>query len=799
MKKKKPNKNEEKVPNININNGEEIQLKCYYRNYAFEPDDETGDKVDNFRMTMNSDSKRSSNDNFVNKPSMSTTYNDDLNAINIKNLYFKYDSKKEWILNSLQLSVPIGTIYALIAPKKSGKTTILKLIIGLLKQTSGTIEIFDHKTTGEMSNKIMNYKNTLPYSCLIGYMPQALSIYEEMTTNQLLIYFGHLYHLKSKDEIKLRIKQLACQLKLENLDTPIYKLTLNQKYLVSLAISIVHGPKLILLDETTVNLCPEYRNIVWGFLKDLVKQQLNQTTVLITTSYFEEPKNYANLIGILRKGKLLVEKSPEQLLANCSGLNSLEKVYLKLFKLEKIKSKSTTDPVFLQIKQAVDNRIDQSFVASSYNDSQLPKRVYLKNLSSIADNEQNNRFTRAWFVIFICLLFKNFQKSIRRPNLCIIQLVLPLIMIGLFYLGFGHNPYDIRLGIVNSDTITIENRTEAKNYSKLFLENYIDPYYINQINYKNLDDAIRDVRTSRLFGILHIGEKFSNLINDRIRLNYNLTRKDIIKSTMFIHADLTNKFKTNFVELNLIRSFYKFAAHQLPKKYLNFIFLPFQFEDSIFKLENRNSIGNGYTDRNRSWKLNGLSSFILNTTFVLSICIASIQFKNERISSMFERQFLIKCRSSQIILAFLIHQFILIILQTILILILSVELFNLDESVTRSSVLLSIILLNLLNSLSGLSIGIFISFSTQKTSILILISNSLFLYLFIITGSLWPIESYSHFLRFLAKLHPTTLSSHCLENYLLSRSLNNYSGLLVSGLYSICFLILDIKKFRFIC
>ena len=223
----------------------------------------------------------------------SSTANEQI--IQLKNVYFKYNKKQDWVLNGLQLAVPTGRIYALLGADDNGKTTIVKLILGLLRPTSGTIRVFEHQVIGQMHGAHHNSKlDDLPRRS-IGYLPAGdyLAAYTSFSFQELLTFYGRL-HLMSRDEIELRIKQLACLLQIRCVHQTIGELSKSERRLISLASCIVHNPSLIVLDEPTTGLGPEAGRLIW----ELLSKQTS--SILITSAHFEEVRKFSDQIGFLR-------------------------------------------------------------------------------------------------------------------------------------------------------------------------------------------------------------------------------------------------------------------------------------------------------------------------------------------------------------------------------------------------------------------------------------------------------------------------------------------------------------------
>lgn len=206
--------------------------------------------------------------------------------------------------------------YGLLGPSGSGKTTLLKSVVGQLNPTEGWVKVFGFQPNQPGSQ--------IPGSA-IGYMPQELAVYEDFTIKETLWYFGRLYRIPNK-LIKERIEFLLTFLDLPRTKRLIVNMSGGQKRRVSLASALVHSPPLLILDEPTVGVDPLLRQSIWQHLVTLT--QTEKITVIVTTHYIEEARR-ANVVGLMRRGKLLAENTPEDLMAKHDS-TSLEDVFLKL-------------------------------------------------------------------------------------------------------------------------------------------------------------------------------------------------------------------------------------------------------------------------------------------------------------------------------------------------------------------------------------------------------------------------------------------------------------------------------------
>ena len=136
------------------------------------------------------------------------------------------------------------------------------MMLGRLKPEFGSIRVFGTDPRSRTSN--------IPGPG-VGYMPQELALFNEFTIEEMLIYFANIFHMTS-EELKDRTKQLLQLLNLPEKDRRVGQLSGGQKRLVSIAVTIVHKPKLIILDEPTVGVDSMLRCRIWLYFEDLCRQ-----------------------------------------------------------------------------------------------------------------------------------------------------------------------------------------------------------------------------------------------------------------------------------------------------------------------------------------------------------------------------------------------------------------------------------------------------------------------------------------------------------------------------------------------
>lgn len=212
-------------------------------------------------------------------------------------------------VDGINFEVSQGEAFGLLGPNGAGKTTTLSMMVGLLPADSGTVTI-DGKNPLQAETRR-----------LIGIAPQALAIYEELTAQENMQFFGQLYGLSGT---RLRDRVDWC-LKFAGLDDRrqhrVKTFSGGMKRRLNMAAALIHEPKLVLFDEPTVGVDPQSRNHLLESVSDLKK---NGTTVLYTTHYMEEAQRLCDRVGVMDQGKLLAIGPISQLLDKYGGSSIVE-------------------------------------------------------------------------------------------------------------------------------------------------------------------------------------------------------------------------------------------------------------------------------------------------------------------------------------------------------------------------------------------------------------------------------------------------------------------------------------------
>ena len=221
-----------------------------------------------------------------------------MNAIETKKLVIKKGESK--ILHGLNLSVQPGTLTGLIGPSGSGKTTLMRAIVGVQKY-EGALTVLG-KPAG---NRSLRPK--------IGYVTQTPAVYGDLTVSQNLAYFAAMTGVK-KSETKVIIEKVRLEKYANHI---VDSLSGGQRARVSLAVSLLGDPELLVLDEPTVGLDPILRNELWAQFSELAKQG---KTLIISSHVMDEAERCSEVI-LIRDGHLLWNDSRMSLLTKTKTRN----------------------------------------------------------------------------------------------------------------------------------------------------------------------------------------------------------------------------------------------------------------------------------------------------------------------------------------------------------------------------------------------------------------------------------------------------------------------------------------------
>ncbi len=217
--------------------------------------------------------------------------------------------------NELTFEVYKGEIFGFLGANGAGKTTAMKMLIGISKPSSGKANIAGFDV----------YKGTENIKRSIGYMSQKFSLYEDLTVKENITLFGGIYGL-SDSEIETRCNELLEKLNLQNdANKLVGSLPLGWKQKLAFSTAIFHTPKIVFLDEPTGGVDPITRRQFWDMIYEAAHSGI---TVFVTTHYMDEAE-YCDRVSIMVDGVIKALDSPAELKKRFSA-KSMDEVFVKL-------------------------------------------------------------------------------------------------------------------------------------------------------------------------------------------------------------------------------------------------------------------------------------------------------------------------------------------------------------------------------------------------------------------------------------------------------------------------------------
>ncbi|NQW36788.1 MAG: ABC transporter ATP-binding protein [Flavobacteriales bacterium] len=218
-------------------------------------------------------------------------------------------------VNAISFEVKKGEIFGFLGANGAGKTTAMKMLIGISRPTSGkaTVAGFDV------------YKNPDAIKKNIGYMSQKFALYDDLTVKENITFYGGIYGL-SRKQIKEKTNQLLEELGLQKIVGELVgSLPLGWKQKLSFSVALLHEPKIVFLDEPTGGVDPITRRQFWEMI---YKTAHNGTTIFVTTHYMDEAE-YCDRVSIMVDGKIEALDTPKKLKEQFKA-KTMNDVFLKL-------------------------------------------------------------------------------------------------------------------------------------------------------------------------------------------------------------------------------------------------------------------------------------------------------------------------------------------------------------------------------------------------------------------------------------------------------------------------------------
>jgi ABC-type multidrug transport system ATPase subunit/ABC-type multidrug transport system permease subunit len=642
------------------------------------------------------------------------------------------------VLNNLNMTVRRGDIYGLLGASGCGKTSLLSMLVGRRVVDSGMIQVMGGKP-GDRSCGIPGRK--------VGYMPQELALYTEFTIRETYQYFGRIYKMSSKD-ILIQMEFLTSLLDLPPSHRTIGTLSGGQQRRVSFAISLLHNPELMILDEPTVGVDPMLRQNIWKHLLHL--SQVNNKTIIITTHYIEEARQ-ANMVGFMRAGRLLAEERPGSLLTKY-GLESLEDVFLRLCMTDSSADKENWHTLPLP---------DTHSIRSPWEE----------------ESSCGPSLTNLW-----ALLVKNVLKLKRNLPMLLFIFLLPAVQVLFFCVAIGQEPTGLRLGLVNRELhstgstecpVVVGNCSYASLGCRVFRGGGDT---VQLLEYNSEEEGLADVEDGDLWGLIVIHSNFSRVFAEGLVS----PDKSVPGGGVGVRLDMSNQQVGLTIQQWLLQSVQNFTSSLLEGCGQDYVAPgPVTFQDPV------------YGEKDPSFTEFMAPGIIILIIYFLAVALTGEAFIIERASGLLDRSWIAGVRPSEILASHILVQFCVMMVQTTVTLATILVVFG----IPCRGPLEWLAVITMLQGLAGMSFGFLISSLCDSQAVAMQLSIGSFYPNLLLSGILWPLEGMPAYLRVVARFLPNTLACQAMRDIMLrgwgiDRE-EVYLGVISSSIWILIFLTLS--------
>ncbi len=218
--------------------------------------------------------------------------------INVSNLRKTFDTIDA--LKGISFNIQQGECYGLLGPNGAGKTTTISILSTIVEPNEGEVNIAGYDLK----------KNPLECKKNIGVVTQELALYNELSAYDNLLFWGGLYNVP-KLELKVRIDEIVKLLGLtDRKNDKVKTYSGGMKRRINIASALLHRPKVLFMDEPTVGIDPQSRNLIFEVVEKLHKEGM---TIVYTTHYMEEAECLCNRIGIIDNGEIIAQGTLDEL------------------------------------------------------------------------------------------------------------------------------------------------------------------------------------------------------------------------------------------------------------------------------------------------------------------------------------------------------------------------------------------------------------------------------------------------------------------------------------------------------
>lgn len=228
--------------------------------------------------------------------------------VSVKNIFRKFGNVEA--LKGISFQIEKGEIYGLLGPNGAGKTTTISILSTLTQPDSGEVFI----------NGLDLSKDSQKIKKIIGVVPQEIALYQELSAYDNLIFWGGLYSIPSV-KLKEKVNEILKLVGLfERKDDKIKTYSGGMKRRINIASALLHSPEIIFMDEPTVGIDPQSRNLIYEVIEKLNSRGM---TMIYTTHYMEEAERLCKRIGIIDNGKIVAQGTLDELRAQTDSKPSI--------------------------------------------------------------------------------------------------------------------------------------------------------------------------------------------------------------------------------------------------------------------------------------------------------------------------------------------------------------------------------------------------------------------------------------------------------------------------------------------
>ena len=295
--------------------------------------------------------------------------------IEVKNVTKKYGNFTA--VNNISFNIKKGEIVGLLGPNGAGKSTTMNMITGFIEQTEGEIKVGEYDIL----------KNPKQAKKQIGYMPEGVPLYNDLTVKEFINYIADLKEVIKKEK-KDKVQKVIEQTDLQDVQNKLIKnLSRGYKQRVSLAGALVGDPEILILDEPTVGLDPKQITEIRNLIKELGKSH----TIILSSHILSEISQICNKVIIINSGKIIAQDTPKNLEEKVKKQNQLSvTVEDKETKIEEV-TRQIKD--IKEIKLVKDNEDGtKEYIITANENQDIRKEIfekYAKNSITIFELKKN--------------------------------------------------------------------------------------------------------------------------------------------------------------------------------------------------------------------------------------------------------------------------------------------------------------------------------------------------------------------------------------------------------------------------